>query len=330
MRFYSIDEAFLDLGTPDKTTDVGFHIKETIEEATGIPMSVGIAKTKTLANLTNHIAKISAKTKGVLDLYDSPYLNLALKKTPVGDIWGIGSRSAKKLNDLNIKNALELSSTSVDFVRNHLNVFGGRTVLELRGTKCIPFETTVADKKSIAHTRSFGQAVNSYTEMKNAVINFSTRAVERMRRDQLAAKSVTVFVKTNRFKKGYSSNSITYKSIWHSDLKNEITKWSLECFEKIFRPNTSYKKAGVILTDLVNIKSMSNRLYENELFERWHHLAKVVDDLNYRYGRDTVKLANVGDLGRGESSHVFENENADLPEVAPQTDSNTSEFKRFI
>ena len=330
VEVYSIDEAFLDLGIPDKATDVGFSIKQNIEEATGIPISVGIAKTKTLAKLTNNIAKKSPKTKGVLDLYNSKYINHALERTSVGNIWGIGSRSAKKLNNLNIKNALELSSVSIEFAQKHLNVLGGRTVLELRGTKCIPFEKTVSDKKSIAHTRSFGQAITEYSELKNAVLNFGTRAVERMRRDKLAAKSVMVFVKTNRFKSSYASHSAVYNSIYHSNLKNEINMWVLECFEKIFKTGLKYKKAGVVLGDLVNINSMSNRLYEKDKFERWNNLADVVDELNFRYGRDTVKHANISQLGRGESSHKFENKNATLPELDPVSDMNTSEFKRFI
>ena len=330
VEVYSIDEAFLDLGTPDKTTEVGFSIKQKIEEATGIPISVGIAKTKTLAKLTNNLAKKSAKTQGVLDLYDSPYIHHALERTPVGHIWGIGSRNAKRLNNLNINNALELRGASVDFVRKNLNVFGGRTVLELRGTKCIPFEKTVSDKKSIAHTRSFGQAITEYSEMKSAILNFGTRAVERMRRDKLAAKSVMVFAQTNRFKEKYTSHSAVYNSIYHSNLKNEINLWVLECFEKFFTPGLQYKKAGVVLGDLVNVNSMSNRLYERDKFERWHNLADVVDELNARYGRDAVKYANVGDLGKGESAHEFVNKNADLPEIDPLADTNTSEFRRFI
>ncbi|NNE99049.1 MAG: hypothetical protein HKN25_08525 [Pyrinomonadaceae bacterium] len=330
VEVYSIDEAFLDLGTPDKTTEVGFHLKEAIEASTGIPVSVGIAKTKTLTKLANNLAKKSQKTRGMLDLYDSPYLNLALEKTPVGDIWGIGPKNAKRLKDVNINTALALSSTSVEFVRKHLNLFGGRTVLELRGTKCIPFERTFADKKSIAHTRSFGRAISSYTEVKNAVLNFSVRAVERMRRDGLAAKTITVFLRTNRFKRDYSAQSVKYNSVYHSDLKNEINKWALACFERIFEPDLQYKKAGIILTGLVKADLMSNRLYERASFERWRYLADVVDELNYRYGRDTVKLASVSELGAGQGSHEFKNKNSKMTEIRRQRDTNTSEFRRFI
>ena len=330
VEIYSIDEAFLNLGTPDKTVDVGRHLKLAVEKATGIPISVGVARTKTLSKLANRLAKTSAKTKGVLDLYDSPYLKHALDQTPVGSVWGVGPQNTKRLRKLNINTALELSSASVESVRKELNLFGGRTVLELRGKKCIPFERTYSDKKSIAHTRSFGRAITDYGELKNAVRNFSIRAVERMRRDQLAAKAVTVFLRTNRFKKNYSALSVTYNSIYHSDLKNEIARWTEDCFERIFKSGLVYKKAGIVLTHLTKVEKIPNRLYERDIFERWHNLAEVIDEINYRYGRDTVRHASTGDLGRGASARNFVNKNADMPDLDHTEDFNTSEFRRFI
>lgn len=330
VEVYSIDESFIDLGTPNKATKVGKHIQEIVREETGIPISVGIAKTKTLAKLTNRIAKKSAKTKGVLDLYDSPHLEKALKETPVGKIWGIGHRNARRLNKINIFNALELRNSKRYRIRRCLNVVGARTVLELRGKKCFPFEKTVADKKSIAHTRSFGDPLTTYREMRNAVLNFAVRAVERMRRDRLAAKSITVFMQTNRFKESYFSRSKTFNSIYHSNLQREINDWALQCFEQVFEPNLEYKKAGVILGGLMRAEKITNRLFENEQFRRWQILADIMDEVNFRYGRDTIKLANVYDLGHAKSSHIYTNKNAEMPLITPEMDSNSSEFRRFI
>ena len=329
IEIYSIDEAFLDLGTPDKISDVGFHLKKAILEGVGIPISVGIAKTKTIAKIANHIAKKSQKTKGVLNLYNSPYVDLALQKTEVGDIWGVGRRIAKRLNDFGIINALQLKNSDINWLRNEFSVVAGRTILELQGIRCIPFETTLDDKKSIAHTRSFGKSIIDYENLKNAVMYFSTRAVERMRRDGLAAKSVTVFVRTNRFKEDYFANAFTYNSVYHSDLKHEINGWVMHCLDKIFQSGLEYKKAGVVLGNLVRAEKITRRLFGNEHFERWHKLEKVIDEINFRYGRDAVKLASVGDLGFWRSSHVFGNANAILPE-SPRIDTNTSEFRRFI
>lgn len=330
VEVYSIDEAFIDFGTPDKAAEVGTEIKQKIWDETGIPVSVGIARTKTLAKLTNRIAKTSEKTKGVLDLYDSPYLKNALEKTPVGKIWGIGHRNSKKLAEINVKTAFDLSNSSVDKICRCLNVFGGRTVLELRGIKCYEIEKTIADKKSIAHTRTFGKSISTYGNLRNAVLNFAARAVERLRRDRLAAKSVTVFIKTDGFKENYFSRSKILNSIYHSNLQHEINAWVLECFDQIFESNIEYKKAGVILGDLVRADKITNRLFENEQFRRWQILADIVDELNFRYGRDAVKLANICDLGDGKSSHIYENGNAEMPLLTPQMDSNTSEFRRFL
>lgn len=330
VEVYSVDEAFIDLGTPDKATVVGKHIKEKIWETTGIPVSVGIAKTKTLAKLTNRLSKKSAKTEGVLDLYDSPFLETALKQTLVGDIWGIGHRNSRKLNDIDIYNALELRDSKVWKIRRTLNVLGGRTVLELRGTKCFPIERTIADKKSIAHTRSFGEALTTYKEMRNAVLNFAKLAVERMRRDRLAAKSVTVFIQTSRFKDNYFSRSKIVNSIYHSNLLHEINDWVLQCFKEIYEAGHEYKKAGVILSGLIRADKITNRLFGNEEFRRWQIIADIMDELNFRHGKDTVKLANILDLGLAKSSHIFENQNAKLPLILQETDSNTSEFRRFL
>lgn len=330
VEVYSIDEAFIDLGTPDKSEEVGKYLKQKVWDETGIPISVGIAKTKTLAKLTNHIAKKSKKTEGVLNLYDSPYLETALKQTPVEKIWGIGHRNAKRLYKIGVNTALDLRNSKVWKIRRTLNVFGARTVLELRGEKCFPFERTIADKKTIAHTRSFGEPLTTYREMRNAVLNFANRAVERMRRDRLAAKSVTVFIQTNRFKDDHFSRSRILNSIYHSNLPHEINDWTLQCFKEIFESGKEYKKAGVILSGLIRADKITNRLFENEQFRRWQVLADIMDELNFRYGRDTVKLANIWDMGNAKSLHTLINEKAELPTLMPEMDSNTSEFRRFL
>jgi DNA polymerase V len=329
IEVYSIDEAFLDLGTADKVCEVGFQLKESIWETVGIPVSVGIAKTKTIAKIANHLAKTSEKAKGILDLYDSRYLDLALEKTKVGDIWGIGRRISKRLNNFGIDDALQLKNADVSWIRKEFSVIAGRTILELRGIKCIPFELTHDDKKSIAHTRSFSHSIVNYYDLRNAIIYFTTRAVERMRRDGLCAKSITVFALTNRFKPDFVANSITYESIYHSDLRYEINGWALECFEKIFQSGLEYKKAGVILNNLVKSEKMTKRLFGDERFERWRKLEQTIDELNFIYGRDCVKLARVGGLDFWKSSHIFENENANLPKPS-KLDGNTSEFRRFL
>lgn len=307
LELYSIDEAFIDVGVPDRLTYLGRHIKEKIFEKTKIPVSVGIATTKTLAKLANNIAKKSLKAAGVLDLYKSPYIDLALQKTAVGNIWGIGPRSAIRLNERGIETAYQLKMSEPDTIRKYLNQFGSRTVLELNGIPCLSMEVTERSNKSIAHTRTFGKTVSDLTEIRNAVFYFATRVLEKMRWNGLATKTVTVFLQTDRFRPvpyQYFSN-YAYRSVYHSDVTSEIYSWVSTCLAKVFRPGLQYRKAGVILTDLVSPDTIPQRLFEHRDFERKHKLSKLIDEVNFRYGRDVVRFAALKEKGgwQGNSEH---------------------------
>jgi DNA polymerase V len=307
IELYSIDEAFIDVGVPDKLVGLGRHIKNTVFEKTQIPVSVGIARTKTLAKLANHIAKISPKADGVLDLYDSPYIDLALQRTPVGEIWGIGPRSAVHLKQHGINTAYELKVSEPKQIRGYLNLFGARTVKELNGVKCIGMEVTERSNKSIAHTRTFGKAVSDYDEIRDAIFYFATRVLEKMRWNNLAVKNVTVFLHTDRFRpvpfKYFGKH--TYRSVYYSDVTSEIYSWIAVCLEQAYRPGFQYRKAGVILNELVSPDEIPFRLFEQRDFERRHSLSKVIDEVNYRYGRDMVRFAALEARGdwQGKSQH---------------------------
>ncbi|MEP6704904.1 MAG: DUF4113 domain-containing protein [Acidobacteriota bacterium] len=307
IELYSIDEAFIDVGVPDKLPMLGRHIKNTVFEKTKIPVSVGIARTKTLAKLANHIAKVSEKADGVLDLYDSPYIDLALKKTHVGSIWGIGPRSALRLKDLGINTAYGLKISEPKEIREQLNLFPARTVRELNGIKCLGIEVTERSNKSIAHTRTFGHPVSEFEGIRNSIFYFTTRALEKMRWNNLAVKTVTVFLHTDRFRpvphKYFGKH--TYKSVYHSDVTSEIYRWVGVCLEAAFRPGLQYRKAGVILTDLATPEEIPYRLFEQTDFQRRHGLSKIIDEVNFRYGRDAVRFAALEARGdwQGKSQH---------------------------
>ena len=307
IELYSIDEAFIDVGVPDKLPMLGRHIKNAVFEKTQIPVSVGIARTKTLAKLANHIAKISPKADGVLDLYDSPYIDLALQRTQVGEIWGIGPRSAVHLKERGINTAFELKVSEAKQIREYLNLFGARTVRELNGIKCVGMEVTERSNKSIAHTRTFGHPVSDPDEVRNAIFYFTTRALEKMRWNNLAVKNVTVFLHTDRFRpvphKYFGKH--TYRSVYHSDVTSEIYHWVAVCLENAYRPGMQYRKAGVILSDLVAPDRITYRLFGQIDFERRHSLSKIIDEVNYRYGRDAVRYAALEASGdwQGKSQH---------------------------
>lgn len=307
LELYSIDEAFIDAGVPDKLSYMGRHIKDRVFEATKIPVSVGVARTKTLAKLANNIAKKSKKADGVLDLYDSPFIDLALKKTAVGSIWGVGERSAAKLESHGIKTAFQLNNADPDTVRGYLNQFGARTVLELNGVKCLSMEVSHRTNKSIAHTRTFGKAVSDPTELRTAIFHFTTRALEKMRWNGLSTRTVEVFAHTDRFRpvpRKYSKK-YAYRSVYYSDVTSEIYEWVSKCLDEVIAPGIHYRKAGVILSDLKPAEAIATRLFERRGYERRHTLAKVIDEVNYRYGRDVLHFASLEerDAWKGKSEH---------------------------
>ena len=243
----------------------------------------------------------------MLDLYKSPYIDLALKKTAVGNIWGIGPRSAIRLNERGIETAYQLKMSEPDTIRKYLNQFGSRTVLELNGIPCLSMEVTERSNKSIAHTRTFGKPVSDLTEIRNAIFYFATRVLEKMRWNGLATKTVAVFLQTDRFRPvPYNYfNTYAYRSVYHSDVTSEIYGWVSVCLEKVFRPGLQYRKAGVILTDLVSPDKIPQRLFEQRDFERKHKLSKLIDEVNFRYGRDVVRFAALEEKGgwQGHSEH---------------------------
>ncbi len=241
IEIYSIDEAFLNLEPRKKSLDnLAYSIREKIYKWTGIPVSIGIAETKVLAKIANKRAKGSElREKGVLNLYRSDKTELILKETKVNDIWGIGYRSALKLKANEILTAWQMRETDNRFIRRLLTVTGARIALELRGIKCLPFERVQTKKHSITCSRSFGQTVSEYQDIKEAVLYFLTRACEKMRKHALAAHAVTVFIGTDRFRpipEPYS-NSATYSSIYQTDSNQEIQQLTLQTLERIYKPD---------------------------------------------------------------------------------------------
>lgn len=294
IEVYSIDEAFLGLDTNrDELNQLGPIIQKNVKKWLGLPISIGIAQTKTLAKLANRIAKKSQKAKGILNLYHSPYLNEALKITKVDDIWGISRATAEKLQKHDIKTAYELSSIDLRLARKLLTVIGARIVLELRGISCLALEPAISPKHSITCSRSFGQSVRDFAKMREIIAVFLARAAEKMRRQHLAAKSVTVFIATDRFnpQPGFYSGSAAHSSIYPTDTNFELQEWAFLCLEKIFKKDFSYAKAGVILSEIVPAGELTGRLFDERKWQRYRNVTQAVDAINRKFGRNTIRFA---------------------------------------
>lgn len=297
VEVYSIDEAFLGLPhqPASNLTETGRDIARTVGKWTGLPVSVGIAPTKTLAKLAVHLAKKSVKAHGLVNLVDSLYVEQALGRVPVEEVWGIGRQRAQRLRAAGIDTALDLRGTDASQVRRWLGVAAARIIYELRGESCLPLETCPRPKKSITSSRSFGRPIESLAELREAVAFHVTRAAEKLRRERLAACVMVVFVMTNRFEPAsFFSGSVTADLPVPTDLTPELIGYAREAVGQAYRPGMQFRKAGVLLTDLVSVSPAQAGLFDQVDRERAHRVMRAVDEINALMGRDTLRYAASG------------------------------------
>ena len=295
IEIYSIDEAFMDLSnfTDQEVESVGKEIRETVLKWTGIPTSIGIAKTKTLSKVANHIAK--KKQSGVTSLIGIENLDPILEKVEINDVWGVGRQLTKFYQKHGIYNAKQLKNKSNTWIKKSSNVLSSRTAMELRGIPCIDLETTQTKRKSCVVSRSFGKRIETFQELKEAVANYCLNASEKIRSEGLVAKAITVFVRTSPFQRsfGYYSNSKTVDFPIATNNSIETVKTAVSILESIFKNGYRYQKAGVMLTGLSNADGKKN-LFSSEKDEKINSLMRSIDNTNYRYGRATLSLASAG------------------------------------
>ncbi len=295
IEVYSIDEAFIDLSNfPDNEVEnVAQEIRATVLQWTGIPTSIGIAKTKTLSKVANHIAK--KKQSGVTSFIGVENIDPLLEKVDINDVWGVGKQLTKFYHKNGIYNAKQLKNKSNTWIKKSSNVLGSRTAMELRGISCIDLEKTKSKRKSCVVSRSFGQRVEKYQELKEAVAGYCLNASEKIRSESLNAKSITVFIRTSPFQSrfGYYSNSKTIDFPIATNDSIEIVKTALIALESIFKNGYRYQKAGVLLSGLSEATNDKN-LFSTDKDEKIKCLMKSIDNTNYRYGRSTLSLASAG------------------------------------
>jgi len=295
MEVYSIDEAFLDLSNypDDKIEDVGKEIRNIVLQWTGIPTSIGIAKTKTLSKVANHIAK--KKQSGLVSLIGVENIDPILEKVEINDVWGVGKQLTKFYHQNGVYNAKQLKNKSNTWIKKNSNVLSSRTAMELRGISCIDLEKISTKRKSCVVSRSFGKRVENFQELKEAIAGYSLNASEKIRSESLIAKSITVFVRTSPFQSrfGYYSNSKTIDLPIATNNSIEIVKAAINILESIFKSGYRYQKAGIMLSHLSEATNSKN-LFSSEKDERINNLMKSIDNTNYRYGRSTLSLASAG------------------------------------
>ena len=259
---YSIDECFLDFGPVTDRGDLARTLREQVGQWTGIPVSVGIANTKTLAKLANKAAK---RASGVLDTTTAGFpMDDLLAATPVADVWGVGFAQTPRLLKLGIDNAPKLRDTDVRWVREKMTVVGLRTVLELRGQSCIDLERVPPTRKGITCSRSFGTRVTRLDDLCESVATFVSRAAAKLRHHGLAAGHLTVFALTDRHKPELPQVSLTqsYRFASEADDTRELLAAALNLTRRMFRAGYEYKKSGVMLTALVKREAVQQALFD--------------------------------------------------------------------
>ena len=296
VEIYSIDEAFLSFkGFKNyELSKYCKYIKKTINQWVGIPVSIGIGSTKTLSKIANHLAKKNDQYEGVCVLKEKKLVDEALNKTEISEVWGIGKRMSKFLRKHNVYTAKQFAHLNRNWVRKNMGLFGEKTQLELQGVSCLDVDLTTTSKKSCCVSRSFSRPIEKIEELKESIANYGSRVAEKIREESLIAQSMSVFVLTNHFNKREKqySNSIKLQLDYPTNNSMLIVKRAVEGIDRIFRQGYRYKKAGIILYELHNSSSVRGLLdYDRP---RSESLMKSLDEINYRYGSSTLKIAAEG------------------------------------
>lgn len=299
-EIYSIDEAFLNLVGFSHLgwKEYGTTITKTVTKNTGIPVSLGIAPTKTLAKVANKFAKKYAGYKNVCVIDSEEKREKALKLTDIGDVWGVGRRYEKMLKQRGILTAWDFTQLHRSWVRKNLTVVGERMWCELGGESCIGMELIPPPKKQIMTSRSFSKMVESQETLIEAVANFASSCAEKLRSQQSCAAALMVFVHTNPFRddlEQYYRNTIVKLPVASSSTL-EIVHYAVEGLKQIYEPGFKYKKAGVMMMELTHENAVQTSLFDNVDRPKHARLMETLDRINANTASNkVVKLAVMGD-----------------------------------
>ncbi|MFC1732913.1 Y-family DNA polymerase [candidate division KSB1 bacterium] len=297
IEVYSIDEAFIEI-SGIKGIDYlkyGQEIRETIKKWTGLPVSIGIAPTKTLAKIANHIVKLQNISNDVLVLANNITINEFLKKVDVNEIWGVGERYNEFLVSNGIATAFDLKNANENWIRSHMHVVGQRIVNELRGESCLALDQVIQEKKDICTSRSYGQALTDYDDIIQATTSFAVSCAEKLRKQKSCARAVTVFLMTNKYANGprYVNYSVNELSEASNDT-SQIIPIAAKGLKQIFKKGYKYKKSGVIVSDLVPENQIQLNLWDHKENGSNKDLMNVIDQINSKLGKDKVTYAIQG------------------------------------
>lgn len=295
---YSIDESFLDLRVipAEQLDELGHRISYIVQRNTGIPISVGISPTKTLAKIASKLCKQYPKLHGSCYMHRPQDVAKVLRKFPIEDVWGIGRRFSVMLKSRNILTAQDFANMSVDSVQSLMHIGGVKTWRELHGEPCIEFEEFRKDKQQITVSRSFSKELTDSAEVEQQVALFASMAAEKLRKQKSLCNAVIVFACTNRHRKDqpqqFANRLIQLPSATDSTLElvNTVTKAVRDLIQSPY----SYKKAGVILSDIQSNCALQANLFDNVDHQKHTRLMSTLDEINKKQGAHSVIVASAG------------------------------------
>lgn len=297
VELYSIDEAFIQFDNKQENINYCRTIQKIIKRNTGIPVSIGLSTTKTLAKIANYIAKKNKIHKGIyyLNIHDAVGQTL-LKNFPVAKIWGIGRQLNIKLSAMGIENAWQLRNCNPKLIEHHFSVVLERTVLELRGIPCVKLTDLNAPKKNIVASRSFGQATHNLSDIQEAIRFHANRGAAKLRKQHSVAHAVLVFLKTNRFhhKIAQYHPSFAVALPYPTDDSRDIIKAALKGIQSIYKAEYCYHKAGIMLLDIIDKEQRQFDFFTKaQNHKHIHHsevLMQVIDQINQKLGSHTIQI----------------------------------------
>ena len=294
---YSIDEAFADLtGVPGDLDALGRAIRSKVYRCTGIPIGVGIARTKTLAKLANHTAKrLQQHTGGVVDICEPFKRDWVLRNTAVKEVWGVGRKLTAHLEAMGIKTAMDLAKANPRTLRMKFSVLLEKTARELAGTPCLELEEPNPPKQEICCSRMFGKRLTEIEPIKEAVATYVQRASEKLRAQHSLCKKIRVSVRTGMFNPDEAkyANGVLVELPYPTNDVRLITKAAIQAVDYLYRPGFKYSKAEVLLMDLRQPGEFTDDLFAEVQPTVSNKLMGVLDEINGRWGRGTLRTASV-------------------------------------
>ncbi len=294
---YSIDEAFADVSglSRERLVELFRFVRHRVQRHTGIQVSIGVARTKTLAKAANRLAKRCPELAGVCIGTEAESFGKTLEQMETRDVWGIGGKISRKLSGFGISNAKQLRDADPAWIKKQFSVTLMRTVLELRGESCLKLEEPEESRKSLMCGRSFGKPLKELEDIRPALTHFVQNAVSRLWKYKQATSAITVYLSTNRFRKNITQRSVS------ASVELEVTNNLIQlnaaaqrALGQIFKSGFEYHKVGVLLHDFISVKNIPATLFETESsIQASQELMGAVKKINQKFGRYTVASASV-------------------------------------